>query len=134
MLAKKTERAQLPEKKLKVLTKAFFGILENWQLSNNDKAKLLGWEYEHKRYVIDEMRKGQRAIDQDDDKITRIIEIINIHKSLRLLFPYDLDLAYQWITEKREVFNRHSALDIMKAEGIMGITAIRKYLDHARTS
>jgi hypothetical protein len=80
------------------------------------------------------MRKGQRAIDQDDDKITRIIEIINIHKSLRLLFPYDLDLAYQWITEKREVFNRHSALDIMKAEGIMGITAIRKYLDHARTS
>jgi hypothetical protein len=83
---------------------------------------------------MDAMKTGQRAIDLDLDKLQRIIEIINIHKNLRMLFPRNRQLVYQWIKEKRERFGNHSALDIMLEDGLFGIAAIRRYLDYARTA
>ncbi|MCB1197107.1 MAG: hypothetical protein KDK51_01945, partial [Deltaproteobacteria bacterium] len=117
-----------------ILTWAFFGIVENWSLTNQEKAKLLGWDYAKKRSVIDAMKRKEKAIDVDDDKIQRMIEVVNIHKNLRILYPHDKKLAYQWVKQVREVFNQHCALDIMLEDGLFGITAIRKYLDHARTA
>ena len=118
----------------KILTKAFFGVIENWQLSNQEKAKLLGWDYAQKRSVVDAMRKKGKEVDCDDDKIQRMIEIINIHKNLRILYPYNKQLVYQWVKQKRDVFNQYCALDVMLEDGLFGITAIRKYLEHARTA
>ena len=121
------------EKNRTILTKAFFGILKNWNLTNDQEAKLLGWSYGQKRSKIDALKKGG-AMEDDQDKLDRIREIINIHKNLRMLFPYQNDLAYQWIHEKRERFGNHTALDVMMEDGLLGIKAIRRYLDHVRTS
>ena len=131
------ERTDNPsaEKTRKALTEAFFNLTKHWELTRQEEARLLGWNYERKRATLDAMRKGQTIVDDDEDKIERLTDLINIHKSLRILFPDPVSRrqVYEWIKVKRERFGDHSALDIMLSEGKIGIHAIRRYLDHERT-
>ena len=115
------------------LTEAFFNLCSHWNLARQEEASLLGWDYAEKRTKIDSLRKGKTILEKDQDKIGRIIDLINIHKSLRVLFPYDRSAVYEWVKIPRERFGGHSALDIMISEGRMGIAAIRQYLDHELT-
>ncbi len=123
------------EKVRKALTEAFFNLIKHWDLSRQQEAKLLGWNYKPKRATLDAMRNGKTILEDDDDKIERVIDLINIHKSLRMLFPTPADRhrVYEWVKVKRERFGGHSALDIMLSQGKTGIHAIRRYLDHERT-
>ena len=115
------------------LTRAFFALTDHWELSREQEAQLLGWTYGDKRTTLDAMRKGKTIISNDADKIDRMIDLVNIHKSLRVLFPYDREAVYAWVKTKRERFGEHSALDVMLEDGKLGIAAIRHYLDHERT-
>ncbi len=117
----------------KALTKGFFELTKLWDLTRQQQALLLGWNYTEKRTTLDSMRTGKTFIDRDQDKIERMIDLINIHKSLRILFPYDRDNVYEWVKIKRGRFGDHSALDVMLSEGRLGILAIRNYLDYERT-
>ena len=123
------------EKTRRALTEAFYNLVKHWDLSRQEEAKLLGWNYKPKRATLDAMRKGKTILEDDEDKIERVVDMINIHKSLRILFPTPVDRhrVYEWIKVKRERFGGHSALDIMLSEGKSGIHAIRRYLDHERT-
>lgn len=126
------------DKSRKALTEAFFNLAQHWDLSRQEEAQLLGWNYSGdsgKRGTLDPMRKGQSILPDDQDKIERVIDLINIHKSLRVLFPASGDRrqVYDWVKVKRERFGGHSALDIMLSEGKIGIHAIRRYLDYERT-
>jgi len=123
------------EKTRKALTEAYFNLVKHWDLSRQEEAKLLGWNYTPKRATLDAMRKGKTILEDDEDKIERVIDLINIHKSLRILFPTpaDRNRVYEWIKVKRERFGGYSALDVMLTEGKSGIHAIRRYLDHERT-
>ncbi len=115
------------------LAEAFFNLCAHWNLTRQEEAGLLGWDYGEKRGKLDAMRKDHSPLDNDADKIGRVIDLINIHKSLRILFPNDREAVYSWIKIPRERFGNHSALDIMLQEGKLGITAIRHYLDFERT-
>lgn len=114
------------------LTKAFFALTAHWELTRQEEAKLLGWEYGEKRTAIDALRKGKTFLSKDRDKIERVIDLVNIHKSLRVLFPYDRDAVYGWVKVKRDRFGGHSALEVMLDDGKWGIAAIRQYLEHER--
>lgn len=120
-------------KSREVLTRAFFELTAHWGLSRSQEAKLLGWDYDERRTAIDAMRKGKSVIGKDEDKLERMIDLVNIHKSLRILFPYDRDAVYQWVKVKRERFGGYSALDVMLEAGKQGIAAIRRYLEYERT-
>ncbi|HCU24607.1 MAG TPA: hypothetical protein DF383_06285 [Deltaproteobacteria bacterium] len=128
-------RTPTPEKTRKALTEAFYNLVRHWELSRQEEARLLGWNYPPKRATLDAMRKGKSILEDDSDKIERVVDLINIHKSLRILFPAPADRGrvYTWVKTKRARFGGYSALDIMLAEGKSGIHAIRRYLDHERT-
>lgn len=115
------------------LTETFFNLTRLWNLTRSQEAQLLGWDYSEKRTTLDSLRLGKTFLDKDRDKLERAIDLMNIHKSLRLLFPHDRDAVYNWVKVKRERFGNYSALDIMLREGKRGITAIRQYLDYERT-
>lgn len=119
----------------KALTEAYFNLTRHWGLTRKEESLLLGWDYASKRATMDALRKGKSVIDADQDKIERLTDLINIHKSLRILFPdpSDRPRVYEWVKMKRERFGGYSALDIMLSEGKTGIHAIRRYLDHERT-
>ncbi len=115
------------------LTEFFFNIADKWSLTREQEAQLLGWSYKDKRSVLDAMRKGKQVIGRDQDKLHRLIDLLNIHKSLRVLFPNNLTAVYEWVKLKRERFGNHSALDVMLEGGQLGIRAIRDYLEYERT-
>ena len=121
------------EKTREILAQTFFNLTQKWQLKREEEAQLLGWNYKEKRTKLESMRKGATVLDNDSDKLERIIDLINIHKSLRVLFPNNLNAVYEWIKIKRERFGGYSALDVMLEDGKEGIHAIRCYLDHERT-
>ena len=121
------------DKTREVLTEAFFNLVSHWKLSLQEQARLLGWNYAEKRSKIDAMRSGKSILDNDADKINRVVNLMNIHKCLRILFPKNRDLVYQWVKIPRDRFGGFSALDIMMQDGAIGIAAIRQYLEHERT-
>lgn len=127
------QKNDFPPDKLKIITKAFFNLTSHWQLTREEEASLLGWDYQQKRTTLDSLRKGKTFMDRDDDKIERIVDLINIHKCLRVLFPYNREDVYAWVKKSRERFGGFSALHIMLTQGRWGIMAIRHYLENERT-
>lgn len=115
------------------LSKAFVKLADHWALTREQTARLLGWTYSSQRTKIDNMRKGVTGLPPDQDKVERVQDLLNIHKSLRILFPNQRALVYQWVNVPRERFGGYSALDIMFENGKAGICAIRRYLDYERT-
>ncbi len=112
---------------------AFFKLADHWGLTNEETARLLGWSYGNKRTKIDNMRDGNTPLPADQDKFKRVTDLVNIHKSLRVLFPNERKLVYEWVKVPRERFGGYSALDVMLEDGQIGIAAIRRYVDYERT-
>ena len=54
-----------------------------------------------------------------------------IHKSLRLLFPHDRDLAYRWMTQPNRRLGERP-VDLILEHGFEGLLAVRRYLDFQR--
>lgn len=104
-------------------------LFDHWGLSSKDQAALLGLSTEG-RTSISRYRKGNAFAD-NQDLLGRAGHLLGIHKSLRLIFPHNLDLAYRWVSQPNRRFSNSAPLDIMK-QGYEGLLAVRRYLDFER--
>ena len=80
------------------LARMVMKLLDHWQLSTEDQAALLGLATSN-RAALGRYRRGE-AIGGSRDQFERVGHLLGIHKSLRLLFPQNLDLAYRWMTTR----------------------------------
>lgn len=104
-------------------------LLEHWNLSATEQAGLLGLSPAG-RSTLSRYRVGEPLADSRD-LLDRAGHLLGIHKSLRLLFPHDRDLAYRWMTQpNRRLGGR--PVDIVIERGFEGLLAIRRYLDFQR--
>jgi len=104
-------------------------LLEHWQLAAGEQAALLGLS-SGSRSTIARYRNGEPLADSRD-LLDRVGHLLGIHKSLRLLFPHDRDLAYRWMTTpNRRLGGR--PVDVVVAQGFEGLLAVRRYLDFQR--
>jgi len=104
-------------------------LLEHWQLAAGEQAALLGLS-SGSRSTIARYRNGEPLAD-NRDLLDRVGHLLGIHKSLRLLFPHDRDLAYRWMTTpNRRLGGR--PVDVVVAHGFEGLLAVRRYLDFQR--
>ena len=104
-------------------------LFEHWRLSTTEQAALLGLSREN-RSTLSRYRKGEPLADSRD-LLDRAGHLLGIHKSLRILFPQDRDLAYRWMTTP----NRRLAarpVDLVLERGFEGLIALRRYLDFER--
>ncbi len=104
-------------------------LFEHWGLSTGEQAALLGLSPDN-RSTLARYRKGEPLADSRD-LLDRAGHLLGIHKSLRILFPHDRDLAYRWMTTP----NRRLAarpVDVAVERGFEGLLAIRRYLDFER--
>ncbi|MGE4544053.1 MAG: antitoxin Xre/MbcA/ParS toxin-binding domain-containing protein [Pedobacter sp.] len=103
------------------LAKIVFQLFDLWQLDTRDQAALLGLS-------VDSLSKYRNGAPFDDsqDLFERAGHLLGIHKSLRITFPHNIDLAYRWVTQSNRHFDGATPLDVMKKEGIL---AVRRYLD-----
>jgi hypothetical protein len=104
-------------------------LLEHWQLGAAEQAAVLGLSTAS-RSTLARYREGEPLADSRD-LLDRAGHLLGIHKSLRILFPYDRDLAYGWMTQ----FNRRLGarpVDLVIEHGFEGLLALRRYLDFQR--
>ena len=110
----------------KLVTKLF----ETWKLPVVDQLNLLGLSTTS-RAMLTKYRNGT-AIPNSRDMNDRIGLLLSIHKSLRLLYPYNQDFRYQWISKRNQMMNNFCPVDIMKEKGIIGIATVTRHLDFLR--
>lgn len=111
------------------LARMVMRLLEHWELPAEDQCLLLGLSSQA-RTSLGRYRKGEPLAD-NMDLLGRVGHLLAIHKSLRIIFPYDRDLAYRWVTQPNRHFDGRRPVDIMRA-GYEGLLAVRRYLDFER--
>jgi len=104
-------------------------LLDRWHLSAVEQAQVLGLS-SGSRSTLARYRSGEPLADSRD-LLDRAGHLLGIHKSLRLLFPHDRDLAYRWMTQpNRRLGGR--PVDIVIEHGFEGLLAVRRFLDFQR--
>jgi transcriptional regulator with XRE-family HTH domain len=111
------------------LARALVRLLDLWKLNSVDQALLLGLSGQS-RSTLSRYRRGEPLADSAD-LLARAGHLLGIHKSLRILFPQDRDLAYRWISAPNRRFGERAPLEVMKG-GFEGLLAVRRYLDFER--
>src|SRR2546421_320453 len=104
-------------------------LLEHWQLSAAEQAEVLGLSAAS-RTTLSRYRSGEPLAD-NRDLIDRAGHLLGIHKSLRLLFTHDRDLAYPWMTQPNRRLGERP-VDLILEHGFEGLLAVRRYLDFQR--
>ncbi len=104
-------------------------LFEHWQLSTAEQAALLGLSPDN-RSTLARYRKGEPLADSRD-LLDRAGHLLGIHKSLRILFPQDRDLAYRWMTTPNRLLGARP-VDVAINRGFEGLLALRRYLDFER--
>ncbi|MGH8456313.1 MAG: antitoxin Xre-like helix-turn-helix domain-containing protein [Stenotrophobium sp.] len=116
------ERAQMA----KMVTRLF----EHWALDMPTQALLLGLSPDS-RSTVTRYRKGA-PLPAARDLLDRVGNLFGIHKSLRLLYPHNRELAYAWPTARNRGLDNLSPLEVMLMHGLPGMVAVRGYLDWLR--
>lgn len=104
-------------------------LFDHWQLSTAEQAALLGLSADN-RSTLARYRKGEPLADSRD-LLDRVGHLLGIHKSLRILFPQDRDLAYRWMTAPNRRLGARP-VDVIVRHGFEGLLAVRRYLDFER--
>lgn len=112
------------------LARMVMKLLEHWELSTEDQAAVLGLATGN-RAALGRYRRGE-AIGSSRDQLERVGHLLGIHKSLRLLFPQNSDLAYRWMTVRNRAFDQRTPVEVIKDQGFAGLLIVRGYLDRAR--
>ena len=112
------------------LAKMIMTLFDHWGLKTADQAALLGLS-PSARTTLNRYRNGQPFAD-NQDLLDRAGHLLGIHKSLRLIFPHNKDLAYRWVTQPNKRFGNVPPLEIIKERRFEGLLAIRRYLDFER--
>ena len=111
------------------LARMIVQLLDHWALSTVEQSALLGLSA-GSRSTLSRYRAGEPLADSRD-LIDRAGHLLGIHKSLRILFPHDRDLAYRWMgTPNARIGAR--PVDVVVAHGFEGLLALRRYLDFQR--
>ena len=108
--------------------KAFFAIVEKWELRNEDAMALLGGASNGRFYELKKNRDGLLS----QDELTRISLLIGIFKALNILFSQRL--ANQWTSRPNSnaMFNNAPPLQLLVRGGMPGMIGVRRLLDSRR--
>lgn len=112
------------------LARMVLKLFSLWQLDTAVQAALLGLSPDS-RTTLGRYRKGE-PLGDSEDLLKRVGHLLGIHKSLRILFPYDPDLVYRWVSTPNRRFEGRTPLAIMREYGYEGILMVRRYLDFER--
>jgi antitoxin Xre/MbcA/ParS-like protein len=111
------------------LARMIVQLLDHWALSTAEQSALLGLSAAS-RSTLSRYRAGEPLADSRD-LIDRAGHLLGIHKSLRILFPHDRDLAYRWMSVPNARLGARP-VDVVALHGFEGLLAVRRYLDFQR--
>lgn len=115
----------------KALAKIIFKLFSLWGLPNVDQANLLGYNHDI-QLELDRYRNGE-GLPDNRDVLERVGWLLAIHKSLGILYPHNSEIRYTWISRRNKVFENLTPLDVMKEQGVIGLSKVSKYLQLCRS-
>lgn len=117
------------DNKSKVAMKAFFNLVEKWEVDGvENKRKLLG---QPSKALFFKWQRGDVA-HVPHDTLMRISYLMGIHKALKMLFSGNNERSYAWIKKPSKDFGGQSAYERMLAGEIVDLAYVRDYLDAMR--
>jgi len=123
-LTAKAERERLSPAALK----AFFNIMEKWQVRDDDARRLLGGVSNGPFY---EMKKDPEKL-LDADKLTRISLLVGIFKALNILHSERLADSWVGLANSNRIFSGLTPLEYMARGGLQSMATVRRLLDARR--
>ena len=108
----------------RVALKAFFGLVEEWQLGRDEAITLLGRPSERTYY---RWRDGKVA-SLPADTLERISVMLGIYKAAHVLLP-DPERANAYMRRPNTAFVGKSALDVMLKGRVENLYQVRRHLD-----
>lgn len=115
------------EADLSRLAQMVMSLFDHWNLSSEDQAFLLGLAPRN-RDALGRYREGAR-VGTTREEYERVGQLLGIHRSLRLLFPRNRDVAYGWMKMCNRAFGGMTPVDAIKEYGFAGLLMVRAYLD-----
>ena len=98
-------------------------LFDFWQISLADQAALLNRSLN----TIRRYRNGV-CFANGKDIHDRVGNLLSIHKNLRILYPYNEDIVYRWVSSKNRAFDWKEPIMVMK-QGVYGMIAVRDHLE-----
>ena len=124
--------ADLSERSLQALGKAFWALANHYNLTRNEQALVLGFNRVNRQRLAS-LEKG-KTIPDDPDKALRVGILLGIHKNLRIIYPHNRDVVYAWMKTERDLFQGKSALEYLASgnDTLPRLFTIRRILDQVR--
>jgi len=109
--------------------RAFFNIMDKWEISNDQAMVLLG---QPPRSTFFKWKKNEYGSSiQSFDLAMRLSLILGIFKALEILYQRP-ENADRWVSAPNTYFGGQSALQRMLAGQITDLADVRNYLDNVR--
>lgn len=77
-------------------------LFDHWHLSTEEQLDAIGLS-PNNQAVLTKYRRGEPLTSSRDTR-ERACHLLAIHENLRLLFPYNRDLAYVWLKTRNKAF------------------------------
>ena len=103
-------------------------LFELWELPVKDQLSFLGLSPGSKK-TLDRYRKKEPFSDHRD-LMDRAGNLLAIHRALRILYPHNRKIVYDWMTTPNSDFGGHSPADMVREKGFLGLVIVRNYLEH----
>jgi len=103
-------------------------LLNRWGLSASEQVELLGLQDEGPN-AIDQLSRGELVLPDSPVMLTRVGNLLAIHKGLRLLFPENEDIRFGWVRMCNSRLDGEAPLTIMLRDGVEGLLRIRGIVD-----
>ncbi|HUJ14094.1 MAG TPA: DUF2384 domain-containing protein [Thermoanaerobaculia bacterium] len=123
-LTSKSERERLSP----AAVRAFFNIVDRWNIRDDDAKVLLGGISNGPYY---EMKKNPERV-LDADKLLRISYLIGIFKALNILYSKKLADAWVRLPNSNRIFRGETPLASMIKGGLPAMQTVRRLLDARR--
>lgn len=113
---------------LKRNTENVVKLFKHWDIKIDEQCNLLGGISPQQ---LNKFKHGKAHI-SGRDTLERVGNLLGIHKSLRILYPYNRAVVYKWIKARNKILHNLTPLEVMLSEGYIGIAQIRKLTDYMR--
>lgn len=102
------------------------GLFDRWQLSEDEQVAMLGLPSDNLSDL--ERFKTGELLESDESAVDRSELLLNIHASLRRLFPHNPELRYEWISRPNRALDGKAPKEVVKSQGLNGLNRIASYL------
>lgn len=119
---------------VQIIAKAFWNLAKKYELSHNDLVLIFGRNFDPKTLA---KYKDTNSLPEGHDSFMRVIHLLGMHNSLKVIYPHNPSLVYSWMKHKDTYLKNLTPLEFIKESGVKSLSAIiflRNFLDYKRTA